>query len=644
MLSELLFSEVSFYCLSLFVAFINAANFRSANFMCPSCMYFFEKSGKAKSAYVCSTPKCTHLICRQCKEKNPAYECPVCKKAGTFANAQPYGREDHLIGPDFMKPEQIDKLQINGTMACSRKINSQGCGAQPMPSDKVILCKKCGIRDGYLEDDSGNKGGAAARIKRDDDDIGCYMNNTFRAFSHALCANCFSDTCNNTDGHFLLKYKKLEEEYLSHLKSLILKSKASSSSGTAPNPRTGTRTDSAIRKDTKPAPGTGLEINVIEPGSSSMHAALCFDKSKASSYLTFEDQIILIKEERSASKNGGKETAVKSKKSTKGEVTESANPKEASEAKNKSIPAEKTYQLGVFNATTSQFHTLLTFKTESKGFRLAREGNKVYIVGIKLDSKLVCMPSGGKKGQGGQQGSSRQIQSDLADYAILVYDLDTRRLKGLANLTTMRAQVATAVYENKLFIAGGHDMTGPTYLNSVEAFDLGNKTWLKESALSCARANAVLIEYKGVLFALGGYCPGGEYSTLIEVFDSATNTWHCYDHMLNGRAGFAATVLNDKIYIAGGWNSSFSTLKTVESWLPEKRSSWKKEKATMIMQRKNLTLATFTGKKGAAEKEPFMMALYGIDYLDEKRNMAKNTVEKYEAGTSSWEIVPVTEE
>ncbi|PAV86730.1 hypothetical protein WR25_14172 [Diploscapter pachys] len=74
---------------------------------------------------------------------------------------------------------------------------------------------------------------------------------------------------------------------------------------------------------------------------------------------------------------------------------------------------------------------------------------------------------------------------------------------------------------------------------------------------------------------------------------------------MRGRAGFAATVFGQRIYIAGGWNNS-GTLKTVMSSDSEVKE-WREE-PPMNLPRKYLTLATIRKEEG---KDDHIVALRG---------------------------------
>ena len=57
---------------------------------------------------------------------------------------------------------------------------------------------------------------------------------------------------------------------------------------------------------------------------------------------------------------------------------------------------------------------------------------------------------------------------------------------------------------------------------------------------------------------MGGFNETG-YVEQIEVYDETSKKWSNYGCMTDGRAGFAATVFEQRIYIAGGWKFVYSS-------------------------------------------------------------------------------------
>jgi len=171
-----------------------------------------------------------------------------------------------------------------------------------------------------------------------------------------------------------------------------------------------------------------------------------------------------------------------------------------------------------------------------------------------------------------------------------VYDRERNYRREVARLITARTRCAALVYNNRLYVAGGYS---GTYMRSVEVWDFEG-AWREARPLRYARADAVLIEFGGKMFAMGGY-NGKEYEERIEVYDEVNNQWSDYGYMRGSRAGFAATVFNTalgdrRIYIAGGWASSNDTLKTAKSFNPVSKE-WREE-PSMILKKKYTTLVT----------------------------------------------------
>ncbi len=56
----------------------------------------------------------------------------------------------------------------------------------------------------------------------------------------------------------------------------------------------------------------------------------------------------------------------------------------------------------------------------------------------------------------------------------------------------------------------------------------------------------------GKIYAIGGYTIGGDRVASMESYDPAANTWSARASMSGARAGMAAAVINNTIYVVGG--------------------------------------------------------------------------------------------
>jgi len=230
--------------------------------------------------------------------------------------------------------------------------------------------------------------------------------------------------------------------------------------------------------------------------------------------------------------------------------------------------------VGVFDIDAESYKTIGKLQTMRANYALARKDSLLFIVGGMHGGNWLAL--------------------------VEVYDRERNYRREVARLITARTRCAALVYNNKLYVAGGYS---GVYMRSVEVWDFTG-SWKETKPLNYARADAVLVEFGGKMFALGGY-NGKEYEERIEVYDEVNNQWSDYGYMRGSRAGFAATVFEKRIYIAGGWSSSNNTLKTMKSFHPESKE-WREE-PSMNLPRKYLTLATIQ-KEG---KDDHILALRG---------------------------------
>jgi len=261
--------------------------------------------------------------------------------------------------------------------------------------------------------------------------------------------------------------------------------------------------------------------------------------------------------------------------------------------------------LKVFDVSTEKHCRISQLKTKISSRAYARTGSLLFLIG-------------------GNDVSLSRVQG----YSnVEAYDYDSNLYKRLSSLMTPRKKSAALVYNNHLYVAAGYN--DGVYLRTVEFCDLSkfdikkhrSIKWKYTGNLNHPRVDAVLIEFGGNMFLLGGY-DGQEYVEHIEVYNMETNQWSDYGYMRGGRAGFSATVFEKRVYIAGGWNSESNTLKTMKSFHPESKE-WREE-PSMVVPRKYFALATV--KKDG--RENCIVAMHGFTTGINQWKFAR-TIEKF---------------
>ena len=133
-----------------------------------------------------------------------------------------------------------------------------------------------------------------------------------------------------------------------------------------------------------------------------------------------------------------------------------------------------------------------------------------------------------------------------------------------------QAAAATGVHQNKIYVAGGHIGDGVP-IGTTRVYDAAANTWSSLANMPTARRDMSGGMINGVFYVPGGSPVsgrGGGFPTAVhEAYDVATNTWSSKPAMIEARHGFAAGVIDGKLYVAGGIGSN-SPRETAEVFDP----------------------------------------------------------------------------
>jgi kelch-like protein 20 len=125
-----------------------------------------------------------------------------------------------------------------------------------------------------------------------------------------------------------------------------------------------------------------------------------------------------------------------------------------------------------------------------------------------------------------------------------------------ANLSMARSGMTTAVAGNKAFFAGW-DYFG--FTNRVDIYDASTNLW-STTALSEARNGMSAIAAGNKVFFAGGYREYQgfddlpfDFSTRVDIYDIATNTWSTAE-LKEARSGMTTATAGNKVLFAGGYH------------------------------------------------------------------------------------------
>ena len=171
------------------------------------------------------------------------------------------------------------------------------------------------------------------------------------------------------------------------------------------------------------------------------------------------------------------------------------------------------------------------------------------------------------EGWDGQYGSD----SNAATTALEIYDPATDSWTAGAPSLIARGLSATAVIGGKLYVAGG---TAAGYANfaNLEIYDPLTDSWSMGAPLPTELTQAGGAAFGGKFYVFGGYTGPSVYNQQItgsvQIYDPVLNTWSTGTPMPTPRAVMVVGVINGKIYIAGGNNSSGNTDSSVVVYDP----------------------------------------------------------------------------
>ena len=153
---------------------------------------------------------------------------------------------------------------------------------------------------------------------------------------------------------------------------------------------------------------------------------------------------------------------------------------------------------------------------------------------------------------------------------VVVFILSLRQIETFADqdwelktqLPTERVIFATAVVGNKIYLIGGtlyqnKAVRGPYGISTVEAYDTQTNTWQRVADMPTPRHGAKAAVVNNTIFVFGGWNgPQNhalrKYPVSVEAYNPRTDTWIPKQDMPVSRVEFGIGVVDGKIYIIGG--------------------------------------------------------------------------------------------
>ncbi len=141
-----------------------------------------------------------------------------------------------------------------------------------------------------------------------------------------------------------------------------------------------------------------------------------------------------------------------------------------------------------------------------------------------------------------------------------VYDPSSNSWTSRQSFPVIRYDPTGIYYDGNIYMFGGEYSVG-TYVKTTYAYNIANNSWASKADMTYNRGWAASAVYNGYAYVITGY--NGTQVDYNEQYNISSNSWStklAYPVKVHDPG---ATEYNSNIYIAGGNNSSGSTVKTV---------------------------------------------------------------------------------
>lgn len=164
--------------------------------------------------------------------------------------------------------------------------------------------------------------------------------------------------------------------------------------------------------------------------------------------------------------------------------------------------------------------------------------------------------------------AGRTAQGVSAD--VLRYDTLSDTWSTLAAKPTPVEDVQAATLGEKVYVPGGKTAGGePT--DRLEVFDPRNNTWETQAPLPIPLSSYAMTAYEGRLYLFGGW-DGRQISDRIFVYDPISETWSERSPLSRPRQDAAAISLGGKILLVGGQDET-GALDLAEAYYPDREQN-----------------------------------------------------------------------
>ena len=184
---------------------------------------------------------------------------------------------------------------------------------------------------------------------------------------------------------------------------------------------------------------------------------------------------------------------------------------------------------------------------------------------------------------GGYNGADNRLVNLKFLDIVEAYDPQTDTWTRKQGMSVSRVDFGMGVVAGKIYSIGGwiHPLDKepevPWRIDLVEAYDPATDTWMKRAKMKRRRDGFGVGVVNNHIYAIGGrgwpqVGPGGPFLKVIEAYNPKINRWEWKNEMPNLRLSFSTVVLDDVIYLIGGfiWQGRVPQyMATVDTYNPE---------------------------------------------------------------------------
>ncbi|HQL56945.1 MAG: kelch repeat-containing protein [Myxococcota bacterium] len=201
----------------------------------------------------------------------------------------------------------------------------------------------------------------------------------------------------------------------------------------------------------------------------------------------------------------------------------------------------------------------------------------------------------------------------------------------LPSLNLSRGFTCAVHYSGKVYVFGGAHQDGvqfPPPVNSVEAFDIGTRTWSYVASMPTATYGSTCGEIGGLIYLVGGRVPkvnSSENGDVVQVYNPSSDTWSRGPSLRTLRSWLGGAVLGGKFYALCGVGNTY--LSSVERLTPG--GSWVNLGGQLAAARYMLGVGVYDGK---------IYAIGGDNWIGDSQKLF-DYIEVFDPNLGYWSTV-----